>query len=261
MNYNCIINSHETREREQNHYQRGNMALKTHYASHPLNLCHVKTRTLIINRLYIFSHSIAIAFLIYYRASSIRTLIDTKTQPLIPHLLIFIAELTLSFIWILSQSFLWRPVIRTVFPERLPEDEQLPPIDVFICTADPEKEPPLGVMNTVVSAMTLNYPARKLTVYLSDDGGCPVTLEAMSEAWRFAKIWVPFCKKYGVKIICPEAYFAERGVDDEGLVYNDEFAAEKVKVKVRMFPFLHISSPFICVFHLLKRCISNLYII
>ncbi|XP_023770529.1 cellulose synthase-like protein G2 isoform X1 [Lactuca sativa] len=239
MNYNYIINSHETREKEQNHYQRGNMALQTHSASHPLNLCHVKTRTLIINRLYIFSHSIAIAFLIYYRASSIRTLIDTKTQPLIPHLLIFIAELTLSFIWILSQSFLWRPVIRTVFPERLPEDEQLPPIDVFICTADPEKEPPLGVMNTVVSAMTLNYPARKLTVYLSDDGGCPVTLEAMSEAWRFAKIWVPFCKKYGVKIICPEAYFAERGVDDEGLVYNDEFAAEKVKVKGEYESFAH----------------------
>lgn len=139
----------------------------------------------------------------------------------------------------LRQSFLWRPVTRTVFPERLPEDDQLPPIDVFICTADPEREPPLGVMNTVVSAMALNYPAGKLTVYLSDDGGCPVTLEAMREAWRFSKIWLPFCKKYGVKIICPEAYFAGGGVDDECMVYSDEFAAEKVKVKGDYESFVH----------------------
>ncbi|KAI3504190.1 hypothetical protein L1887_32735 [Cichorium endivia] len=223
-----------------NHYQRGNMTLQMNSTSHqPLNLCHLKTRTIVINRLYALFHSIAITLLIYYRASSILTLIRTTTQPLIPHLLIFIAELTLSFIWVLRQSYLWRPVTRTVFPERLPEDDQLPPIDVFICTADPEREPPLGVMNTVVSAMALNYPAGKLTVYLSDDGGCPVTLEAMREAWRFAKIWVPFCKKYGVKIICPEAYFAGGGVDDECMVYSDEFAAEKVKVKGDYESFVH----------------------
>ncbi|KAL4567378.1 hypothetical protein LXL04_022961 [Taraxacum kok-saghyz] len=234
------LRSHETK-RLKNYYQRGDMALKTNSASHPLNLCYLNTQTIIINRLYTFCHSIAITFLIYYRASSILTLIRSKTQqPLLPHLLIFIAELTLSFIWVLIQSFLWRPVTRTVFPERLPEDDQLPPIDVFICTADPEKEPPLGVMNTVVSAMSLDYPATKLTVYLSDDGGCPVTLEALREAWRFAKIWVPFCKKYGVKIICPEAYFAGGGVEDEVMVYSEEFAAEKVKVKGEYESFAHI---------------------
>ncbi|MFS7924774.1 putative cellulose synthase (UDP-forming) [Helianthus anomalus] len=156
--------------------------------SHPLHLCHLKKSTLIINRLYILFHSIAIFILIFFRISSILTLFHSKNQPLVPHLLIFISELTLSFLWFLNQSFYWRPVTRTVFPERLPEDDQLPPIDVFICTADPRAEPPLGVMNTVISAMALNYPAGKLTVYLSDDGGCPVTLEAMREALKFAKL-------------------------------------------------------------------------
>ncbi|XP_071732523.1 cellulose synthase-like protein G2 isoform X3 [Rutidosis leptorrhynchoides] len=182
--------------------------------SHPLHLTHLQLQTLIINRLYTLFHSIALTTLIYYRLSSIFALFHT-TQPFIPHILIFIAEFVLSFIWLMSQSFLWRPVTRTVFPDRLSNDDQLPPIDVFICTADPQKEPPLGVMNTVVSTMALNYPPEKLCVYLSDDGGCLVTLEAMQEAWKFAKLWVPFCKKYDVKTICPSAYFDGREVDDD----------------------------------------------
>ncbi|KAK9931049.1 hypothetical protein M0R45_018345 [Rubus argutus] len=118
---------------------------------------------------------------------------DTKT-PILPWLLIFAAELLLSFEWLLTQAFRWRPVSRTVFPERLPEDDKLPAVDVFICTADPEKEPPVLVMNTVISAMALDYPPEKLHVYLSDDGGADVTLKGMREAWRFAKWWIPFCK-------------------------------------------------------------------
>ncbi|KAL0457045.1 UNVERIFIED_CONTAM: Cellulose synthase-like protein E1 [Sesamum latifolium] len=69
----------------------------------------------------------------------------------------------------------WRPVKRTVYPERLPEDDKLPPIDVFIFTAHPSQEPSLEVMNTVISAMSLDYPPDKLSVYLSDDGGSYVT--------------------------------------------------------------------------------------
>ncbi|KAI3756753.1 hypothetical protein L1987_56576 [Smallanthus sonchifolius] len=207
--------------------------------SHPLHLCHLKKSTLIINRLYILFHSIALILLFSFRISSILTLFHSKNQPFIPHLLIFISELTLSFIWIHSQSFLWRPVTRTVFPERLPGDDQLPPIDVFICTADPRAEPPLGVMNTVISAMALNYPAEKLSVYLSDDGGCPVTLEAMREALKFAKMWVPFCNKYGVKTICPEAYFTGREVDDEVMVDSLEFGAEQRRIKEEYESFAH----------------------
>lgn len=103
---------------------------------------------------------------------------------------------------------------------------------MFICTADPQQEPPLGVMNTVVSAMTLNYPSDKVSVYLSDDAGCSGTLEAMHEAYKFAKTWVPFCKKFGVKTICPEAYFAGPEVDESVMMDSDEFGAEKLKVKV-----------------------------
>ncbi|KAJ6356191.1 hypothetical protein OIU78_004323 [Salix suchowensis] len=76
----------------------------------------------------------------------------------------------------LTKLYTWRPVSRTTFSERLPEDEELPGIDVFICTADHKKEPPLEVMNTVLSAMALDYPSDKLSVYLSDDGGSSLTL-------------------------------------------------------------------------------------
>ncbi|KAK6138731.1 hypothetical protein DH2020_027524 [Rehmannia glutinosa] len=93
----------------------------------------------------------------------------------------------------------WKPVVRTVYPERLPGDEKLPSIDVFICTADPNKEPCLEVMNTVISALALDYPPDKLHVYLSDDGGCSVTFRATKQAWKFSKFWIPFCRKYEVK--------------------------------------------------------------
>ncbi|XP_076890728.1 quillaic acid 3-O-glycosyltransferase CSL1-like [Bidens hawaiensis] len=203
--------------------------------SHPLHLYHPKTSTIIINRLYMFFHSIAITLIIYYRLTNILTIFNShsKNQPFIPHILIFISELTLTFIWLLSQAFLWRPITRTVFPERLPDDKHLPPIDVFICTADPIAEPPLGVMNTVISALALDYPPDKLSVYLSDDGGCPVTLEAVHEAFKFAKIWVPFCKKYGVVTICPKAYLHGQECDDHDqvVVDSDEFEAEKYKIK------------------------------
>lgn len=108
---------------------------------------------------------------------------------------------------------------------------------MFICTADPIAEPPIGVMNTVISALALDYPPDKLSVYLSDDGGCPVTLEAMHEAFKFAKMWVPFCKKYGVVTICPKAYLHGQECDDHDqvVVDSDEFEAEKYKIKVCVF--------------------------
>ncbi|KAK1430407.1 hypothetical protein QVD17_13116 [Tagetes erecta] len=211
------------------------MALQTisNTPQYPLNLFHIQKTSLIINRLYILFHSIAISLIFYFRTTSIITILNSKNQPLIPHLLIFISELTLTFIWILNQAYYWRPITRTVFPDRLPEDENLPPIDVFICTADPRAEPPLGVMNTVISAMALNYPPEKLCVYVSDDGGCHVTLEAMREALKFAKMWVPFCNKYGVKTICPAAYFAGQEIEDEVLVDSDDvFTDEKQMIKV-----------------------------
>ncbi|KAK3009864.1 hypothetical protein RJ639_011878 [Escallonia herrerae] len=141
------------------------------------------------------------------------------------------SEVIFAFVWLLTQAFRLRPVARTVNLESLPGDAELPGVDVFICTADPTKEPVMEVMNTVLSAMALDYPPDKLAVYLSDDGGAALTLYAIKEACSFAKkSWLPFCRKYGIKTRCPEAYFSSFG-DDERLLGSDEFKKEEEETK------------------------------
>ncbi|XVF62936.1 hypothetical protein PTKIN_Ptkin09bG0048900 [Pterospermum kingtungense] len=202
----------------------------------PLHLCHVHNFSMIINRSYSILHSIAIAFLIYYRISFLVQETRTRTVPSLPWLLIFASELLLSFAWLLGQAYQWRPVSRTVFPERLPSDDKLPSIDVFICTADPDKEPTVEVMNTVISAMALDYPPEKLHVYFSDDAGSAVTMSCMKEAWSFARAWLPFCRRYDIKTRCPELYFSG-SQDDHGDLRSSEFKAERQKMegKYEMF--------------------------
>ncbi|KAF7149872.1 hypothetical protein RHSIM_Rhsim02G0034700 [Rhododendron simsii] len=198
----------------------------------PLHLSHVQKSSSIINRSHTLLHSIALIALIYYRIASFFQITKPSNFPTtFSCLLVFTGELILSFIWFLGQAYRFRPVYRTIFPERLPENAELPAVDVFICTADPSKEPTLEVMNTVISAIALDYPPDKLHVYLSDDGGCSVTLEAMKEAWRFAKgYWVPFCRAYGIKTRCPEAYFlGEEGNNESSS--GSEFMADREKVK------------------------------
>ncbi|KAL2469764.1 Cellulose synthase-like protein G2 [Abeliophyllum distichum] len=202
----------------------------------PLNLYRVKKTNLIINRLHIFTHGFALLALIYYRTTFLfQTFkIGDKNTPFLPHVLVFFSELILSFIWLLSQAFQWNPISRKVFPERLPGNDKLPSIDVFICTTNPIKEPSVDVMNTVISAMAMEYPADKLHVYLSDDGGSSVTFQAVKEAWKFSKWWIPFCRKYEVKARCPAAYFladeSEEG-NGNGKFSSIEFIAEKKKIE------------------------------
>ena len=86
-------------------------------------------------------------------------------------------------------------------------EKALPGVDIFVCTADPVIEPPVMVINTVLSVMAYDYPPEKLSVYLSDDGGSDLTFYAMLEASRFSKIWLPFCKKFKIEPRSPEAYF------------------------------------------------------
>ena len=197
----------------------------------PLHLCHVHNFSIIINRSYTVLHSIAIALLIYYRVSFLFHETRNRTIPTLPWLLIFASELLLFFAWLLVQAHGWRPVSRTVFPERLPSDDKLPAIDVFICTADPNKEPTVEVMNTVISAMALDYPPEKLHVYLSDDGGSAITLRVTKEAWNFATSWLPFCRRYDIKTSCPDAYFSG-SQDDQGDCKYSEYTAERQKMKV-----------------------------
>ncbi|KAL1562118.1 cellulose synthase-like protein G2 [Salvia divinorum] len=189
-----------------------------------LNEWQSRKNRMVINRFHAFIHGAALAALFYYRITSI-TAIAKTSKPILPHLLIFGAEFVLSFHWVLSQGSKWNPISRTACPERLPADDDLPSLDVFVCTTDPVKEPSLGVMNTVISAMALDYPPQKLHLYLSDDGGSPVTFRAVKEAWGFAKLWIPFCRKYMVKNRCPHAYFFTEQTGDH------QFLLEKTHIQ------------------------------
>nr|GME00518.1 cellulose synthase-like protein G3 [Ipomoea batatas] len=81
-------------------------------------------------------------------------------------------------------------------------------MDVFICTADPTKEPPLDVVNTALSVMAYDYPPEKISVYVSDDGGSELTLFAFMEAAKFARHWLPFCRENKVVDRCPDVFFS-----------------------------------------------------
>ncbi|XP_062076764.1 cellulose synthase-like protein G2 [Humulus lupulus] len=202
----------------------------------PLHVCRVHKSSIIFSRFHSFLHVLAVLFLIYYRASFfLQNDIETRGGiiPSLPWLLLFLSELCLFLIWLLAQALRWHPVSRSVFPERLPENDKLPAIDVFVFTADADREPTLHVMNTVISAMALDYPPDKLHVYLSDDGGSAVTLNGMREAWRFAKWWIPFCRRFKIQKRCPDAYFSSLvNDDDDGHSESfDEFTTEQEKLK------------------------------
>ena len=113
--------------------------------------------------------------------------------------------------WVTRQSFRMNQVYRSEFPEKLKEavnESDFPALDVFICTADPYKEPPMSVVNTALSVIAYEYPAEKVSVYISDDGGSQMTLFALMEAAKFASHWLPFCRKNNLVDRSPDAYFA-----------------------------------------------------
>lgn len=85
---------------------------------------------------------------------------------------------------------------------------ELPRVDMFVTTADPILEAPILTVNTVLSLLALDYPADKLACYVSDDGGSPLTFYSLVEASKFAKLWVPFCRKYSIQVRAPFRYFS-----------------------------------------------------
>ncbi|KAK6154480.1 hypothetical protein DH2020_008728 [Rehmannia glutinosa] len=123
----------------------------------------------------------------------------------------FFAEVLFGVYWIITQACRWHVVYRYPFKDRLSTryKDKLPGVDIFVCTADPTLEPPLLVINTVLSVMSYNYPSHKLGVFLSDDGCSELTFYALLEASKFSKYWIPFCKKYNVEPRAPEIYFAQ----------------------------------------------------
>ncbi|KAL8143019.1 hypothetical protein V2J09_016051 [Rumex salicifolius] len=151
-------------------------------------------------------------------------------------------ELWFAFSWILDQLPKICPVNRvadlSVLKERYESPNlrnpkgrsDLPGIDVFVSTADPDKEPPLVTANTILSILAVNYPVEKLACYLSDDGGALLTFEALAETASFARVWVPFCRKHGIEPRCPEAYFGQKKDFLKNKVRLD-FVRERRRVK------------------------------
>ncbi|CAL9050920.1 unnamed protein product [Musa banksii] len=121
-----------------------------------------------------------------------------------------VAELCFGFYWVLTQSFRWCPIYHRTFKERLSQKygNELPPVDIFVCTADPTIEPPVLVMNTVLSVMAYDYPPEKLSIYVSDDGASELTFYALLEATDFVRHWISFCKRFNVEPRSPAAYFS-----------------------------------------------------
>ncbi|KAK8685088.1 hypothetical protein V6N13_041097 [Hibiscus sabdariffa] len=123
---------------------------------------------------------------------------------------LFISDLVLAFMWFSAQAFRISPVRRKEFPEnlkRIIRDEDFLALDVFICTADPYKEPPMNVVNVALSLMAYDYPADKISIYVSDDGGSALTLFAFMEAAKFASHWLPFCKEHNLMERNPQVFF------------------------------------------------------
>ncbi|KAJ9185605.1 hypothetical protein P3X46_005217 [Hevea brasiliensis] len=130
-----------------------------------------------------------------------------------------VCEIWFAFSWLLDQLPKLCPINRATDLNVLKEKfeipnpsnptgkSDLPGVDVFVSTADPEKEPPLVTANTILSILAADYPVEKLSCYVSDDGGALLTFEAMAEAASFANIWVPFCRKHDIEPRNPESYF------------------------------------------------------
>ncbi|XP_073067037.1 cellulose synthase A catalytic subunit 7 [UDP-forming]-like [Primulina eburnea] len=128
-----------------------------------------------------------------------------------------ICEIWFAFSWILDQFPKWFPIDRETYLDRLSlryeregEPNMLAPVDIFVSTVDPMKEPPLVTANTVLSILAMDYPVDKISCYISDDGASMCTFEALSETAEFARKWVPFCKKFSIEPRAPEMYFSEK---------------------------------------------------
>ncbi|XP_059306742.1 cellulose synthase-like protein D3 [Lycium ferocissimum] len=153
-----------------------------------------------------------------------------------------ICEIWFAISWLLDQLPKLCPINRatdlnvlkekfeTPTPTNPTGKSDLPGMDVFVSTADPEKEPPLVTSNTILSILAADYPVEKLSCYVSDDGGALLTFEAMAEAASFANIWVPFCRKHDIEPRNPESYFSLKKDPYKNKVRQD-FVKDRRRVK------------------------------
>lgn len=128
-----------------------------------------------------------------------------------------ICEIWFALSWILDQFPKWLPINRETYLDRLSlrferdaEPNRLSPVDIFVSSVDPLKEPPIITANTVLSILSVDYPVDKVSCYVSDDGASMLLFDTLSETAEFARRWVPFCKKYSIEPRTPEFYFSEK---------------------------------------------------
>ncbi|CAI0547847.1 unnamed protein product [Linum tenue] len=162
-------------------------------------------------RLIILIRLVVLGFFFHYRVS------HPVTNAYGLWLVSVICEIWFGISWVLDQFPKWFPIERETYLDRLSlryekegQPSQLSPVDVFVSTVDPLKEPPLVTANTVLSILAVDYPVDKVSCYVSDDGAAMLTFEALSETSEFAKKWVPFVKKYNIEPRAPEWYFAQK---------------------------------------------------
>lgn len=153
-----------------------------------------------------------------------------------------VCEIWFAFSWLLDQLPKLCPVNRatdlnvlkekfeTPSPNNPTGKSDLPGVDIFVSTADPEKEPPLVTANTILSILAADFPVEKLACYVSDDGGALLTFEAMAEAASFANVWVPFCRKHDIQPRNPESYFNLKRDPYKNKVKSD-FVKDRRRVK------------------------------
>jgi cellulose synthase/poly-beta-1,6-N-acetylglucosamine synthase-like glycosyltransferase len=153
-----------------------------------------------------------------------------------------ICELWFALSWLLDQLPKLCPINRatdlsvlkekfeTPRPNNPTGKSDLPGLDIFVSTADPEKEPVLVTANTILSILAADYPVEKLACYVSDDGGALLTFEAMAEAASFAQLWVPFCKKHKIEPRNPDSYFNHKRDPFKNKVKSD-FVKDRRRIK------------------------------
>ncbi|XP_004229303.1 cellulose synthase-like protein D4 [Solanum lycopersicum] len=187
-------------------------------------------------RLLIFIRLVLLVFFLAWRIQ------HPNPEAMWLYVMSIICEIWFAFSWLVDQMPRMSPVnrstdlvvLREKFEMPSPSNplgrSDLPAVDIFVSTADPEKEPPLVTANTVLSILAADYPVEKLTCYVSDDGGTLLTFEAMAEATSFADLWVPFCRKHAIEPRNPEAYFLLKGDPTKNKKRGD-FVKDRRRVK------------------------------
>jgi len=158
-----------------------------------------------------------------------------------------VCEIWLALSWMVDQLPKWFPITRETYLERLSlrferegEPNLLAPVDIFVTTADPFKEPPILTANTVLSVLSVDYPVEKVSCYVSDDSASMLLFDTLSETAEFARIWVPFCNKYNIETRAPEFYFSEK-LDYLKDKVHPTFVKDRRAMKVRTTQINHQS--------------------